>query len=243
MSYGLQLYSVRDLAEKDLAAALQQTASLGYTAVEFAGFFGHSAREVRAMLDASGLRVSGTHSGLDELEKDFAGTVRYHRTLGNTRYILPGAPTATAAELEATIDRINRLQPRLAAEGITLVYHNHAGEFQPNRDGRIAHEELEKRTAVAFEIDTYWAFAAGCDPLALLDRLKDRVPVIHLKDGLRDGTGYPLGDGEAPVAAVRQKAMSLGMEMVVESETLQPDGMTEAARCMAYLRTLELSEK
>lgn len=239
MDYSLQLYSVRDFTEKDLADALRRVAELGYKAVEFAGFFGHSAEEVRAMLDEYGLAVSGTHSSLEDLDRDFAGTVRYHHTIGNKNYILPGAPWGTAAELDDTIRKLDEYAPRLAAEGIRLAYHNHDGEYLPNADGQIAHDIMEQRTSVDFEIDTYWAFVAGRDPLAELERLRDRVHVIHLKDGTRQREGRALGEGTAPVAAVRAKAIELGMRIVVESEGLQPDGMAEVGRCIRYLRTLE----
>ena len=52
MEYGLQLYSVRDITGEDLEGALANVAALGYRFVEFAGFFGHSADKVKAMLDA-----------------------------------------------------------------------------------------------------------------------------------------------------------------------------------------------
>lgn len=238
MNYGLQLYSVRDLTEKDLALALKKVAEIGYKNMEFAGFFGHSAEEVKAMLEENGLTVSGTHSSLDDLEKDFEGTVKYHKTIGNTNYIIPGAPWKTAKELDDTIAKLNKFQPMLAAEGITLAYHNHDGEFRPNEDGQIPHEEMEKRTNVDFEIDTYWAYVAGKDPIEVITRLKDRVKVIHLKDGLQNGEGFALGEGTAPVAEVRAKAIELGMQIVVESETLQPDGVSEVTRCFEYLKTL-----
>jgi sugar phosphate isomerase/epimerase len=239
MDYGLQLYSVRDVTDTDLEGTLKKVAEIGYRYVEFAGFFGHSAEEVKAMLDRYGLIVSGTHSGLGDLDADFEGTVKYHKTLGNTNYIVPGAPTWTAAELDETIEKMNKYQPMLAAEGIRMAYHNHDGEFRPNADGQIPHEEMERRTNIDFQIDTFWAFVAGKDPVEVITRLKDRIHVIHLKDGLRNGHGFALGEGEAPVAAVREKAIELGMHMVVESETLQPDGISEVTRCFNYLKTLE----
>jgi len=238
MNYGLQLFSVRDLTEKDLELTLKKVAEIGYKTVEFAGFFGHEAKEVKAMLDNYGLTVSGTHSGLGDLDKDFAATVKYHQTIGNKNYIIPGAPWQTKEELDDTIAKLNKYQPMLAAEGITLGYHNHDGEFKPNKDGIIAHTEMENRTSVMFEIDTYWAYVAGKDPIEVITRLKDRVPVIHLKDGLSDGHGFALGEGTAPVAAVRAKAIELGMHIVVESETLSPDGISEVTRCFDYLKTL-----
>ena len=239
MDYGLQLYSVRDVTDTDLEGTLKKVAEIGYRYVEFAGFFGHSAEDVKAMLDRYGLIVSGTHSGLGDLDADFEGTVKYHKTLGNTNYIVPGAPTWTAAELDETIEKMNKYQPMLAAEGIRMAYHNHDGEFRPNADGQIPHEEMERRTNIDFQIDTFWAFVAGKDPVEVITRLKDRIHVIHLKDGLRNGHGFALGEGEAPVAAVREKAIELGMHMVVESETLQPDGISEVTRCFNYLKSLE----
>lgn len=240
MEYGLQMYSVRDITQKDLDMSLKQVAQIGYKYIEFAGFFNHSAEQVKAMLDNYGLIVSGTHSGLDDLDKDFAGTVKYHHTIGNTNYIIPGAPWGTAAELDDTIAKLNKYKPMLAAEGITLAYHNHDGEFRPNKDGQIAHEEMEKRSDVDFEIDTFWAFVAGRDPVETITRLKDRVHVIHLKDGIqKTKEGKSLGSGEAPVAAVREKAIELGMRMVVESEGLDPDGLSEVTRCIEYLKTLD----
>lgn len=239
MEYGVQLYSVRDFMEKDVAETLRRTAEIGYTHVEFAGFFDHSAEDIKAMLDTYGLKVSGTHSSLDDLVNDFAGTVKYHHTIGNTDYILPGAPWKTKEQLYDTIEKLNKFQPMLAAEGISLGYHNHSGEFLPNEDGLIPHEEIERCTNVHFQIDTFWAYAAGRNPVETMIRLKDRMHVIHIKDGLADGEGFPLGLGTAPVAEVYAKAKELGMFMVVESETLKPDGLSEIDTCYRYLKSLE----
>ena len=240
MEYGLQMWSVRDAAEKDLANALKKVAEIGYKYIEFAGFFNHPAEEVKAMLDEYGLIVSGTHSSLADLDNDFAATVKYHKTLGNKNFIIGGG-FDTKEQLDATIGKINRYQPMLAAEGITLGYHNHDREFKPNKDGQIPHNEFEARTSIKFEIDTYWVFVAGCDPIGTVTRLKDmnRIEFIHLKDGTRDRKGLALGEGEAPVSAVRAKAIELGLRMIVESEGLQPTGLEEVTRCMNYLRSLE----
>ena len=65
--YGLQLYSIRDITKDNLDEALGKVASLGYKFVEFAGFFGHSAKEINAMLEKHGLKISGTHSSWTDL--------------------------------------------------------------------------------------------------------------------------------------------------------------------------------
>lgn len=236
MEYGLQLYSVRDLAEKNWEEAVAQVAALGYAFVEPAGFFGKAADDVHQTLNACNMRLSGTHTGLGELLQDYAGTVAYHRAIGNRYYIIPGHDLSTKEKLDAFIADVNRLQPKLDAEGITLCYHNHAHEFKPNEDGQIIYDELLNRTALKLEIDTYWAFVGGKDPVALMEQLKDRLCFIHIKDGTADGKGKPLGMGEAPVRAVWEKAKQLNIPMVVESETLTPDGMTEARICLEWLK-------
>lgn len=239
MEYGIQMYSVRDLTEKNMEEALRQVSELGYKFVEFAGFFGIPAEEIKAMLDKYGLKVSGTHTGWKEIAEHFEETVAYHKAIGNKNIIIPGGDFSDQKKLDALIDMINEFQPKLAAEGITLGYHNHHKEFLPNKDGSNIEDQLIYRTNVMLEIDTYWAYVGMKNPIALLDRLGDRVKVIHIKDGDAEGNGTPLGMGTAPVAEVYAKAIEMGLPMVVESETCKPDGMTEAKICIEYLKSLE----
>lgn len=237
--YGIQMYSLRDITDKNMDAALKAVSEMGYKLVEFAGFFGHSAEEIKAMLKKYDLKVSGTHTGWQEVAEHFEETVAYHKAIGNTTIIIPGADLSTKAKLDAFIDMVNEFSPKLKAEGITLGYHNHDHEFKPNEDGQIIYEEIVARTNIALEIDTFWAYAAGKDPVSLMESLKHRLPVIHIKDGLANREGKPLGQGTAPVAAVYAEATKLGIPMVVESETLTPDGATEAKICIEYLKSLE----
>ena len=239
-NYGIQLYSVRDAMEKDMAGTLEKIASLGYKYVEFAGFFGHSANDVKEMLDKTGLICSGTHSPWTDLRPSkIAETIAYHKTIGNPNYIVPGADLSTLEKIEEFCAVMNYAQPILAAEGIRLGYHNHSHEFKVMPWGSTIHGELERRTSVEFEIDTFWTFNAGLDSIAVLERLKDRIRVIHLKDGFMGGKGIPLGQGEAPVKAVIDYAAAKGLTMVVESETLTPSGIDEATACIEFLNSLE----
>ena len=239
MEYGIQLYSVRDLTEKNMDEALRQVSELGYKFVEFAGFFGIPAEAIKAMLDKYGLKVSGTHTGWTEIAEHFEETVAYHKAIGCDTIIIPGGNFSDQTKLDALINIINEFQPKLAAEGIALGFHNHHREFLPNKDGSNIEDQLIYRTNVMLEIDTYWAYVGMKNPILLLERLKDRVKVIHIKDGDAEGNGTPLGMGTAPVADVYKKAIEMGLPMVVESETCKPDGMTEAKICIEYLKSLE----
>ncbi|MBQ6551168.1 MAG: sugar phosphate isomerase/epimerase [Lachnospiraceae bacterium] len=242
MEYGIQMYSVRDITENDLGGALKRMAEIGYKKIEFAGFFGHTAEEVRKMLDDNGLEVSGIHGDLDDLIDDFEGTVRYQKIIGNKNYILPGADFSSLERMAETINNMNKYRELLEKEGITLGYHNHYAEFEPVEGGPTPYEEILGKTSVKLEIDTYWAYYAGQDPVAMMEELKDRLFVIHIKDGMENGDGMPLGRGTAPVKDVYRKALELGVPMVVESETLTPSGEEEARICFEYLKKIENGE-
>lgn len=240
VEYGLQMFSVRDITDKDLEGAIKAVAALGYRSVEYAGFFGHSAEQVAEWQDQAGIYCSGTHSGWVELlPENIEATIRYHKTIGNPNYIIPGADLGTLDKIKDFCAVMNYARPILAKEGINLGYHNHSHEFVVMPWGSTIHSELEKRGEFDFEIDTFWAFNAGLDPLQVLDRLADRIHVIHLKDGLKGGAGRALGEGEAPVLAVRQKALDMGLRMVVESEGLNPTGLGEVGRCIDFLKAQE----
>ena len=238
MEYGLQMYSLRDITGEDLKGALKKVSEIGYKGVEFAGFFGHPAEEVKGWLQEFGLRVTGTHTSYDLLVNDFDATVAYHKAIGCDTLIVPGADISNAKAVEELVNNMNKWQPLLEKEGISLQYHNHHREFLPNDDGQIPIEELYKRTNIKFEIDTYWAFVAKRDPVEIITRMKDRMTHIHLKDGNGGYTGYSLGMGTAPVKAVWERAKELGLYMVVESEGCDPDGVSEVTRCFRYLESL-----
>ena len=238
--YGLQLFSIRDITDKDLEGALRAVAEMGYKYVEYAGFFGHSAEQVKEWQDKYGLKCSGTHSGWVELlPENIEATIAYHKTIGNPNYIIPGADLSTLDKIIDFCAVMNKAQIRLAEEGISLGYHNHSHEFVVMPWGSTIHSELEKRGTFDFEIDTFWAFNAGIDPVETLKRLSGRVKVIHLKDGFKGGAGKSLGQGEAPVLKVREYAIKNDIRMVVESEGLDPTGLEEVKRCIDFLKAQE----
>jgi sugar phosphate isomerase/epimerase len=233
--YGIQLYSLRDISKDDFEGMLKAVSEMGYKMVESAGFFGHSAKTVKGWLDKYGLTMCSTHTGYNLLADDFDATAKYHLDIGCKDLIIPGAAHGNMAEIDNLVEKINEWQPKLAAMGINLHYHNHWQEFVPNPDGSITMDELEKRTNVLFEIDTYWAYVAGEDPVKVLEKYGDRVKFIHLKDGFMNKEGKSLGQGTAPVKAVLAKAEATGRKIVVESEGLDPTGKEEVKRCIDFL--------
>lgn len=247
IKYGLQLYSLRDMTDADLEGAIKGAAELGYHYMEFAGFKGHPAETVKGWLDKYGVEVSSTHTSIKLLTPEtIQETIDYHKAIGCDYLIIPWIDCSSAESLQAAIDTMNYAQPILAEAGITLAFHNHSTEFIKTSYGVIPHEELQKKTSVEFQIDTFWAFNAGLDPVKVITELRDRVRMIHLKDGIpachtedNKAKGKSVGSGEAPVDAVRAAALDMGMKIVIESEGCDPTGLEEVGRCITYLRSLE----
>lgn len=233
--------------------ALKKVAEMGYKYIEFAGFFDYTAEQIKIWLDEFGLVCSGTHTGINQLEPDCIDkTISYHKAIGCDNLIVPGCDWSTREKTDAVIKTLDEAQKKLAENGIRLGYHNHSMEFMPTADGIVFEDEVINRTSVELEIDTFWLFNAGLDVIAYLEEHKDRIKVIHLKDGIpsvdenknyemvhKGVKGFSVGEGRAPVEAVREWANKNGVLMVIESEGLNPTGLEEVERCIKYLRTLD----
>lgn len=243
MNYGLQLYSVRDSLKQDYYATLKAVAALGYKMVETIRLENVTAEQVYAWCEELGLTVCGTHTGANALLPDsIEKTIADHQAMQCKLLIIPSHDLSTAEKIDEFVELVNRVQPVLAEKGITLAFHNHTIEFYPNADGQIPFEEILTRTNLRIELDICLAYQGGQDSPALMDRLGDRLCAIHLKDGDSKEKGYPLGMGTAPVKACWEKALAMRVPIVVESESLNPDGLTEAGICMDYLKQLERKE-
>lgn len=235
----LQLYSVRDFMKVDFEETLKKVSLLGYTGVEFGGFFDKSSETVKNLLKKYNLNVIGSHSLINDLIDNYDETVAFHKVIGNKNYVIPGADLSCQEKIDKFVDLVVPLTEKLSTDGITLSFHNHANAFVLNPDGTLPYEQLIYRTKIMFEIDTFWAYIGMSNPIILMERLRERTNFIHIKDGLKDKTGKPLGLGETPIKDIYLKADEMGIPVIVESETLNPDGMTEAKICINYLLDIQ----
>lgn len=243
MNYGIQMFSIRDMAEHNYENALRIAAEAGYKSIELAGTFGNSAKNVRLWLERYGLECFCAHVGKNMLVEDFDSTVGYYKELGVEYIVIPTLPMRNQLELDSAIELINYFQKKLETEGMRLAYHNHDMEYIQYDNGSYAHKELEQRTSVDFELDTFWTLCGGFDPIVEMQRLRDRIKFIHLKDGFVDARlSTAIGLGKMPIRDIRAMAIKLGFEIIIESEGLQPDGASEIIQCMQHLRLLELKE-
>ena len=180
---GLQLYSLREQCKTDLPGMLAAVAKVGYKGVEFAGYHGRSAKELRKLMDDNGLVTCGTHtpyeSVLDDKLKD---TVEFNRIIGNKFLIVPWMEGKSK---QAWLDKaklFNEIADKVKADGMSVGYHAHAHDFQ-KFEGESAWDLFfgNTKAQVIMQLDTSNCRDGGADPVAVLKKYPGRARSIHLK--------------------------------------------------------------
>lgn len=199
----VQLYSIRGIAQNDLAGVLGQVAKLGFKGVEFAGYYGHEAAAVRKMLDANGLKVAGTHTGLDTLLGDqLQKTMEFNKTIGNKNLIVPSMPgkyrQSGIEGWKEAAKVFNEISDKVRPQGFIVGYHNHAVEFEKPAGATETPFDAFFQTAkpeVKVQLDVGHARRAGADPVQVINKYKGRVISIHIKEYSPSNAEAPLGEG------------------------------------------------
>jgi len=187
---GVQLYTARDAMKIDFAGTIGKVAAIGYKEIEFAGYFDHSPKDVRALLDKVGLTAPACHVGYDVVENKWPETLEAAKAIGQQYVVCPwidekqrNAPDGykRAAEL------FNKAGEASKKAGIQFAYHNHYFEFEPDKNlgGKFPYDFLLESTdpnLVKMEMDLCWISVAGQDPVAYFKRYPGRFPLVHVKD-------------------------------------------------------------
>ncbi len=181
---GLELYSLRVECKDDLPGTLAAVARIGYQGVEFAGYHGRTAKELRKMLDANGLLVCGSHTPFADVQGDkLAGTIEFNRVIGNKFIIVPWMDQTDSKE--AWLQRaklFNEIAAKLKPEGMFIGYHSHQHDFKLV-DGVAAWDVFIGNTnpEVIMQLDTSNCRDGGADPVAVLKKYPGRARSIHIK--------------------------------------------------------------
>jgi len=236
---------VRHDMEKNVPATLEAVAKMGYEGVEFAGYFGWSAEDLRALLNRCGLCCAGTHTRLDSLSpENLAETVRYNRVLGNRFLIVPSLPKECSSSRSAwleTASLFNDLAASAAPEGMMVGYHNHFVEFQP-LDGELPMDTFFGNTGadVVMQLDLGNAIHGGGDPLSFLIRYPGRSRTIHLKEYASGYDKALIGEGEVDWPQVFRLCEEQGVTewYIVEQESYAYPPLECVQRCIENLRAM-----
>jgi sugar phosphate isomerase/epimerase len=187
---GVQLYTVRNLLKTDFDGTIAKVASTGYKEVEFAGYFDHSPKDLRAILDKNGLAAPSCHVDFATVENKWPETIEAAKTIGQSFIVCPWIDEKERTNPDAwkhIVEVFNKAGAASQKAGIEFAYHNHWWEFAPNSalGGKQTYEYLLDSTdakLVKMEMDLGWASVAGQDPVAWFKRYPGRFPCVHVKD-------------------------------------------------------------
>jgi sugar phosphate isomerase/epimerase len=190
---GLQLYSVRDDMAKDFKGTLQKVKEMGYDGVEFAGLFGNTPEEVKAMCAEIGLNPISAHVPLADMLADTDKVIADYKAIGCKYIVVPYVTEERRPGGELfmqMIEEIRAIGQKAKDAGLVLLYHNHDFEFKKVENGEFGLDFLYSSVAADLlqtELDECWVKYAGQDPVAYLQKYAGRAPVVHFKDYYVEG--------------------------------------------------------
>jgi sugar phosphate isomerase/epimerase len=251
---GLQLYSLRREAAKDLPGTFALIRELGFTGLEVGDFFNRTASEFQRLLSGNGLKATSMGAGWGQLAKSVNQAADDARTLG-VEYVtcsqIPRKKQLTLEDATRAAEDLNRWGESLARSGLRLCYHIHGYEFVPGPDGTLF-DTLAKRINAQFanfEMDVFWVVFGNEDPVKLLQRYSGRFPLMHVKD-IRKGeartfnpgtvaeeASVPLGAGEVQWRPVLDAARKHGVRHYYLEEE-HPNTVAQIRQSLRYLEQI-----
>lgn len=238
MKFAVQLYSVRDHIKTgdDMLEILGKVKEIGFDGVEFAGFFGLSAEELSNRCNELGLEVVGVHQDLENYrDENLQATLQYGKTLGAKYLGVGGAPHSTYEEAKQTGEILGAASVKAREMGMDTYYHNHTEEFDILKDGKNAMDIISD-CGCKLEVDTYWSFCAGINNTQYLQDNKDRIILIHIKDGINQKP-MALGEGECDLQNVINGVNAIGLDWVIlENDEPVPTGLEDITRSFKWLK-------
>lgn len=184
-----QFFTLRDFCKtpEDIEESLRKVSEIGYKAYQASAMAPIPEEDLLGLSAKYGLTLCATHEGSQTILDEPEVVVERLRKLNckYTAYPFPGGIDFGSAEsVDGLIKGLDAAGKVLSAAGQVLTYHNHHHEFR-KLDGEIILDRIYNRTNPQYlqgEIDTYWVQFGGADPAAWCRKLKNRLPLLHLKD-------------------------------------------------------------
>ena len=247
---GLELYSVRGELARDLLGTVAAVGKMGYQVVEFYAPYldwtPETARNVRKVLDDSGLTCHSTHNNGPSFTPDgLKKAIELNQIIGSRALIMASAPRATGIDAwKGVADQLTSIAAQLKPLGMVTGYHNHQIEWRPI-DGTRPMDVLAAGTPrdVILQFDVGTCLEVGADPLAWIAANPGRIRSVHCKDwSAARGYGTAFGEGEAPWKAIFAAAEKTGgvEYYLVEQETGAQQGgeLPMVQRCLENWKKL-----
>ncbi|MFW5829704.1 MAG: sugar phosphate isomerase/epimerase family protein [Planctomycetota bacterium] len=247
----LTCFTIRDhcQTEDDFSRSIDRLRGIGYQTVQVSAVPLEPA-VVRRICDAAGMRICASHDGGDPLFDDTQAVIDKLQTYGctATAYPHPHVSIETYEDVCALAEKLDQAGAAMRAAGMVLTYHNHHHELRRIGDQTIL-EHLYRLTDPAHlqgEIDTYWIQRGGADPVAWIQRLQGRLPLLHLKDfefraGDQKQHFGAIGDGNLDWPRILRAAATAGCQWYIveqDSNWYNDDPFQAAERSFRYLADL-----
>jgi sugar phosphate isomerase/epimerase len=243
---GLQMYTLRDVLAEDFLGTLRQVAELGYEGVEFAGYGGMTAADLRAELDKLGLVSLGSHVGLEQMLEAPEEQIEFNLALGSKYLTVPWIGEERYKDEAAVLETAKALEAigrKCAERGLIFCYHNHSFELERTFGGQTMLDIIfgnASPDALAVELDACWVHNAGADPVAYIKKYSGRIPLVHFKDLKREGdhpATVELGKGEVDLLGIAKAASEAGTEwLIVEQDQCQNPPLVSIANSIEWMR-------
>jgi len=238
--FAIQLYSVRDIINNDFAGTLKKLAEMGYTGVEFAGYGGLSAPEMKEILAANNLKPIGAHIRMDRLTGNLDEEIEYHKIVGTEYLICPSSVMKTIEDVLKVAEALKPVIEKLNDAGFKFAYHNHAFEFVQS-DGEYFLDILFQNLPpeAVMELDVYWAMYADIDPFAYMEKHKERLKLIHVKQIGKDKRNVDVDQGLIDFKEIIIKAKTFGAEhFILEQEEYEVSSMVSVKNGIDHIMKL-----
>jgi sugar phosphate isomerase/epimerase len=245
----IQLYTLRAAlgGEPGFDTVLTRLAQYGYEKVELAGYYGRTARELRAFLDGLGVRASSSHDGISSSAGALRTKLENAVVLGQKYVNVPFLASGKLSDWQQWADQMNAEAEQARRYGLRYGYHNHAHEFTTDLGGgvtpwEVLTERLDPKL-VHLEVDLYWAYTGGvntgaADPnqfaIDVIREAPQKVRQYHVKDrDAANGDMCDLGTGVVDFPRIFRKHTV--EEYIVENDTPDVTPLTTAAVGHLYL--------
>ena len=239
----IQLYTVRDHMKESVPDTLKAIAGMGYTEVETAGYFGHSAKEFKTMLADVGLKTPSAHVSMSAFKEDMAATLDHAAEVGHNYITIPSISRdkrKTLDQYKATAEFFNKVGEEANKRGLRFNYHNHSFEFEVI-DGVVPYDllldEVEAKN-MGMEMDIYWVINAGRDPFEYFDRNPGRFEMCHVKDMAPGKKMVAVGAGEIDYAKIFAASEKAGLKHFHVEHDKPKDSFASARSSIEYLKKL-----
>ena len=248
---GLQIYTLRDYfkTNDDAIRTLTKVRNIGYETIQL-HVHPINIYDLKKMIDHLNITVCGMDVPLSRLQNDLERVLEECRLL-NCKYITgsyTGDKNAYADGVNGYIEIISGIGEKLKGSGCFFAYHNHSFELikQDNRPILDIFYEKTGKSNILAEIDTYWIQHGGGDPAAWIEKLKNRIPIIHLKDmvieivnGKSNQVFSEVGNGNINWESVFKSAEESGVEWyIVEQDFCNKDPFESVKESYEYLKSV-----